>query len=178
MLYWSRRALSCNNFELNIFTLYIPSKNWKPLYIVCVDYMQISIQAVAMLSWQFLVLNNIAFYHCTNLICHCTNLIYHCTNWLSLAAPYNNPWIKSSLYTLVIFRKYSPSTTSRFIFSADLRWKIESFNCLFHRAANFVWDIRWTFGTVNIELGFHWHYCLLAHFWKAYSIIQSLKVNT
>jgi hypothetical protein len=52
----------CNNFELKIFTLFIPSKNWKLLH---VDYMQISIQAVAMLSWQFLVLNNIAFYHCT-----------------------------------------------------------------------------------------------------------------
>jgi hypothetical protein len=36
----------CNTFKLNIFNLYIPSKNWKPLY---VDYMQISIQAVAIL---------------------------------------------------------------------------------------------------------------------------------
>jgi hypothetical protein len=53
MLYWStgRQTVTelsdCNNFELNIFILYIPSKSWKPLY---VDYMQISIEAVAILS--------------------------------------------------------------------------------------------------------------------------------
>jgi hypothetical protein len=51
MLYWSRgrqtvaERSDCNNFELNTFTPYIPY--WKPLY---VDYMQISIQAVAILS--------------------------------------------------------------------------------------------------------------------------------
>jgi hypothetical protein len=53
MLYWLRgrqtvaELSDCNNLELNIFTLYIPSKNWKSLH---VDYMQISIQAVVILS--------------------------------------------------------------------------------------------------------------------------------
>jgi hypothetical protein len=39
---------NCHNFELNILALYIPNiKNRKPLYLDC---MQISIQAVAILS--------------------------------------------------------------------------------------------------------------------------------
>jgi hypothetical protein len=52
MLYWSRgwqtvaELSDCNNSELNIFTLYIPSKAWKALH---VDYMQISNLAVAIL---------------------------------------------------------------------------------------------------------------------------------
>jgi hypothetical protein len=54
MLYWSRgrqtvaELSDCNNFELNIFTLYIPNKNWTIIY--CMNYMQISIQIVAILS--------------------------------------------------------------------------------------------------------------------------------
>ena len=51
--YWSKSRQTvaelsdCNNFELNIFILYILSENWKSLYM---DYFQISGQAVAILS--------------------------------------------------------------------------------------------------------------------------------
>jgi hypothetical protein len=47
----------CNNFELNIFILYILSENWKSLYM---DYIQISGQAVAILSqfWYNLIENS------------------------------------------------------------------------------------------------------------------------